>query len=110
MTAIEKFWAAALGNNSKIATLAKAAMAEYEAEVNEATKKEREACAMVAEAAAVKMGFLGRAHRDNGQPTSMDRCYARALQCTQLAADIRTRLGINQDHKARQAASPEPTK
>lgn len=52
---------------------------------------EREACAQVAEAAAKKMGDLGRQHRDEGHEDSMDRCYARSLQCTQLAADIRAR-------------------
>lgn len=52
---------------------------------------EREACAKVAEAAAATMGDLGRQHRDEGSEDSMDRCYARSLQCTQVAADIRAR-------------------
>lgn len=59
-----------------------------------ATKAEREACAKVAEAAAMKMGDLGRQHRDDGNEENMDRCYARALQCTQVAADIRTRDNV----------------
>ena len=52
---------------------------------------EREACAKLAEASAATMGDLGRQHRDEGHEDSMDRCYARSLQCTQLAADIRVR-------------------
>lgn len=56
-----------------------------------AVAAEREACAQVAEAAAKTMGDLGRKHRDDGHEDSMDRCYARSLQCTQVAADIRAR-------------------
>ena len=57
-------------------------------------KAERESCAILAEAAAAKMGDLGRQHRDEANEDSMDRCYARSLQCTQLAADIRTRSNV----------------
>lgn len=52
---------------------------------------ERESCAKLAEAVAKTMGDLARQHLEDGNADSMDRCYARALQCTQLAADIRTR-------------------
>lgn len=59
--------------------------------VSSAIAAERESCAKLAEAAAKTMGDLARQHLEDGNADSMDRCYARALQCTQLAADIRTR-------------------
>lgn len=61
----------------------------------DSAKSEREACAKVAEEAAKKMGDIGRQHRDDGRTDSMDRCYSRSLQCTQVAADIRTRSNAN---------------
>ena len=50
---------------------------------------EREACAKLAEAEAQRTGDLGRGHEKAGRRVMMSRCYARSLQCTQLAADIR---------------------
>lgn len=88
---------------NKILTLAKQAgmaglastvvceIAELERFAEFVIADEREACAQLAEAAAQKIGDLGRQHRDDGNEDSMDRCYAMALQCTRLAADIRTR-------------------
>ena len=59
-----------------------------------AVKAEREACAKIAETAAKMMGDLGRQHELDGNSENMDRCYARSLQCTQVAADIRTRSNV----------------